>query len=358
MTEDLDGLPAPRQDRLVGGFSEHGLDAVVLGGGELVGWLTGYERYLGGPYALLVDRERKRTLLVPAYEEEVATGSAGVDAVVPFADRTLGMNLDLAGALSRRLREVVPAGALGAAGDVAGLLEGAQDVSQLVHDIRLRKDAEEVAAISEHFALALLGQRAVAEAAAPGVREIDLFSLAHSAPQSRAGRPLGFVSDLVSGPRAGAAFGPVNVASDRELEDGDALVADVLVGTAFWGDSARTTLIGDPPPQLREARDHIQAVLDGVASRLIPGTGCSEVYEWVRAEIAQRLPGWEFPHHAGHGVGASAFEDPHLIPADPTELETGMVLAVEPGAYLPGRYGVRIEDMFVVGQSGGIRLSD
>ena len=53
---------------------------------------------------------------------------------------------------------------------------------------------------------------------------------------------------------------------------------------------------------------------------------------------------------AGHGVGASAFEDPHLIPADHTLLAPGMMLAVEPGAYLRGRYGVRIEDVFIVGR--------
>lgn len=352
----IDGVSPPRLERLLEGMGERALDAVVLGGAELVGWLTGYERYLGGPYGLVVSSRGERTLLVPAYEEEVAVEAAGVDAVVPFADKTIGLNLDLAGALGKRLRELRLGQRVGAAGDASALLDGAEDIGQLVHDLRLRKDAEEVEAIGEHFELALIGQRAVSEAAVPGVSEIELFGLAHSAPQTRARRPLGFVCDLVSGPRAGAAFGPVNVASGRRLEEGDAVVADVSVGSAFWGDSARTTLVGEAPAELREAREAVQSVLDGVASRLMPGTRCSEIWEWVDSAIRERLPGWEFPHHAGHGVGASVFEDPHLIPADDTELETGMVLAVEPGAYLPGRYGARVEDIFVVGPQGGVRL--
>jgi Xaa-Pro aminopeptidase len=196
----------------------------------------------------------------------------------------------------------------------------------------------------------------VAQLAKPGVREIELFGHAHSVPQSRAARPLGFQCDLVSGPRTGAGFGPVNVAGDRELEEGDVVVSDVGVGAAFWGDTARTVFVGDPDPEVREARDHIQAVLDDVPAMLVPGRRCSQVWDLVSGAIAQRLPGWEFPHHAGHGVGASVFEDPHLIPADETELEPGMVLAVEPGAYRRGRHGVRIEDMFVVGERTGIRL--
>lgn len=357
MNGDIAGLPSPRLERLLTGLDERGLEAAVLLGAELVGWATGYERYLGGPYALLIDNAGERTLLLPAYEQQAAEEAHAVDTIVPFGDTTLGLNLDLGNALGTRLRELTAKRGVGVVSGEAGLLPNADDLSALVHDIRLRKDAQEVDAIREAFAHALLGQRAVAEAAVPGVHEIELFAIAHSAAQRHAARPLGFVCDLVSGPRTGGAFGPVNVAGGRKLEDSDVVVADVAVGSAFWGDSARTVIVGEPDGELAAARTEIQAILDRVAVTLTPGTRCSEIYRWVQSAINEKLPGWEFPHHAGHGVGASVFEDPHLIPADETTLEPGMVLAIEPGAYVPGRFGVRVEDMFVVGEHGGIRLA-
>lgn len=350
------GLPGPRVERLLAGVAGHSLDAVVLVGADLVGWATGYERYLGGPYALLIDDAGMRTLLLPAYEEGAAQEADPADAVVTFGDRTLGLNLDPQATLAVALGELANNRRVGIAGGGDGLLPGARDLSLLVHDVRLRKDAEELAAISAAFALALVGQRAVTEAAVPGVTEIELFGLAHSAAQREAARPLGFVSDLVSGPRTGRGFGPVNVAGGRRLEEHDVVVADVAVGSAYWGDTARTTIVGEPDGDVISARTEIQTILDAVPAQLTPGRACSDVYRWVRSAITERLPGWEFPHHAGHGVGVSAFEDPHLIPTDDTPLEPGMVLAIEPGAYLPGRFGVRIEDMFVVGDRAGIRL--
>ncbi len=348
---------APRLERLSAGARDRAVDAIVLFGAELVGWSVGYERYLGGPYALIISSEGERTLVVPAYQADAAAEAQVADQVVSFADTTLGLNLDLMTPLLERVRELVGRWRVGAAGDGAAELAPDEDLSELVRQVRLCKDAQELAAISQAFGWALSGQRAIAEAARPGVPEIELFGIAHAEAQRRAQRPLGFVCDLVSGPRTGAAFGPVNVAGPRELANGDVVVADVAVGSAFWGDSARTVPVGELDSELAAGRREIQAILDGVAERLVPGTPCSEVYEWVRGEIAARLSGWSFPHHAGHGVGASVFEDPHLIPSDHTPLASGMVLAVEPGAYLPGRFGCRIEDMFVVTATGGLRLA-
>ncbi len=357
MSDQVAGLPPARLERLRWGLAEHGLEAAVLFGAEAVGWATGYQRYLGGPYALVVDDSGERTLLVPAFEQEAAEEADVVDAVVPFADRTLGLNLELSRALETRLEELLSTRRVGVAGASTGCLEHVQDLSALVGHIRLCKDADELSAVRESFALALAGQRAVAEAAIAGAREIELFTLAQAEVQRKLARPAGFVCDLISGPRTGAAFGPVNVAGSRKLAGSDVVVADVAVGTAFWADSARTLIVGEADDQLLAARTAIQAVLEAVPTMLAVGTSCSAVYEQVRSAIHERLPAWEFPHHAGHGVGASVFERPHLIPTDHTPLEPGMVLAVEPGAYLPGRYGVRIEDMFIVGRDGGVPLN-
>jgi len=88
----------------------------------------------------------------------------------------------------------------------------------------------------------------------------------------------------------------------------------------------------------------------------VPGAAGSSVFEHVHTRVVEAFPGGELPHHAGHGLGLGAFEDPHLIPSDDTPFEPWMVIAVEPGVYFPGRYGARVENVFVVTPGGGIEL--
>ena len=80
------------------------------------------------------------------------------------------------------------------------------------------------------------------------------------------------------------------------------------------------------------------------------------LFAGIEAEIRAAFPDGEFPHHGGHGLGIGCFEDPHLIPSDTLPLEAGMVVAVEPGVYFPGRFGARVENVFVVTESGGVEL--
>ena len=76
----------------------------------------------------------------------------------------------------------------------------------------------------------------------------------------------------------------------------------------------------------------------------------------IAAEIARRYPSGTFPHHGGHAVGVTSFEDPHLIPADGSLLDEGMVIAIEPGVYFAGRFGVREEDNYLVTSAGGVDM--
>jgi Xaa-Pro aminopeptidase len=76
------------------------------------------------------------------------------------------------------------------------------------------------------------------------------------------------------------------------------------------------------------------------------------------ARVKAAFPHGELPHHGGHALGLTSFEDPHLIPSDATALESWMVIAVEPGVYVPGRFGARVENVFVVTPDGGVELRD
>jgi Xaa-Pro aminopeptidase len=78
----------------------------------------------------------------------------------------------------------------------------------------------------------------------------------------------------------------------------------------------------------------------------------------MRDRVLTLRPEGEFPHHGGHGVGLSVFDDPHVIPTDEQQLENWMVLALEPGVYLPRRFGVRRENLYLVTPRGGIELTE
>ena len=131
---------------------------------------------------------------------------------------------------------------------------------------------------------------------------------------------------------------PIHVAGQRAVEAGDIVIADVVVrSNGYWGDSAETHAVG-ASAEGAEARALLLDVLEEARTMLVPGAAGSSVFEHVHTRVVEAFPGGELPHHAGHGLGLGAFEDPHLIPADDTPFEPWMVIAVEPGVYFPGRF--------------------
>ena len=127
--------------------------------------------------------------------------------------------------------------------------------------------------------------------------------------------------------------------------------------TATGATRPRRTSVGENP-DAEAARADALGVLEQARTELVPGATGAEMFANMHARIVEALPGGELPHHGGHALGLTGFEDPHLIPADTTPFEPWMVLAVEPGVYFPGRYGARVENVFVVTPEGGIELRD
>jgi Xaa-Pro aminopeptidase len=114
----------------------------------------------------------------------------------------------------------------------------------------------------------------------------------------------------------------------------------------------RTVFLGKPKPQERHA---YQAVLEGqeaAVNAIAAGKSCAEVDEAARSILRREGLGEAFTHSTGHGVGLEIHEAPRVGASQSTRLEAGMVVTIEPGVYLPGQFGIRIEDMVAVTRTG------
>lgn len=221
---------------------------------------------------------------------------------------------------------------------------------QQVEKIRWIKDPTEIEDIKKAAEIADEAFGHILDYIKPGVRESEIaLELEYFMRRQGAEKPA-FDTIIASGPRAAL---PHGVASDKEISTGDFIVMDY--GAVFGGyhsDMTRTVVVGRPDPKQAEIY-HIVLDAQGKALQSIkPGVKCSTVDFAARSLITTAGFGANFGHGLGHSVGLEIHEKPVLAPKDETILEPGMVLTVEPGVYLPGRFGVRIEDLVLVSTKG------
>jgi D-alanyl-D-alanine dipeptidase len=155
---------------------------------------------------------------------------------------------------------------------------------------------------------------------------------------------------VASGPNAAS---PHHEPGDRTLEVGDALVLDfggVLDG--YCSDTTRTVAVGEPSAQLIEVHAVVRDAQASARATVRPGIQIREVDRAARAVIDAAGYGDRFFHRTGHGIGIEVHEPPYAAEDDATVLEPGMTFSVEPGIYLEGLLGVRIEDIVVVTTDG------
>ena len=359
--------PPHRLERLRAWMEEQRLDCAVALGADNVNHLCGYWRYFGGPSALVLGRDGEQTLVVMLDEVPIAEQLSDADRVVGYGKRGFGFDLDpIAGLVDTvsAVPAVARADRIGVASElpgadarlVAAISASVTDAGSALHRIRLVKDWDELEKIGAAYELCWIGQEAVASGAVPGASEIELFTAAQSTAQIASGGPIEFICDLLSGSATADVCCPVHVAGPRRLEPGDPVVADVVVRSGgYWGDTAATYAVGNNS-DAEAARSMLFDVLERTRLELVPGATGAEIFASMHTRITEALPDGELPHHGGHALGLTSFEDPHLIPADTMAFEPWMVLAVEPGVYVEGRYGARVENVFVVTPAGGVEL--
>jgi Xaa-Pro aminopeptidase len=339
-----------RHERLRRGLDEQGCACAVLIGPSHAVYFASYSRYHSSATAVVVAEGGRRTLVVPRYELEAASEHA--DAVLAYGDEGF-LDFDWLPKLIRACRELCH-GKIGVAG--VAPFDDAVAIDDLAAAIRRVKDEDELAAMTRSVELTLGAQRRVAELAREGLSEIELFTAGLASAQNAALEPVEFVGDLLCGARTAAVAAPVEVPDAHRAGAGDPVLADIAVRAGgYWGDTTRTTIVGDNS-EVAEVVEGITSILAESGRALRPGVRACDVFERMRREILRQFPGGVFAHHAGHGIGIDVAEDPQLIPSEPMPLEAGMVLAVEPAVYFPGRFGVRVEDVYAITPEGGVRL--
>jgi Xaa-Pro aminopeptidase len=152
---------------------------------------------------------------------------------------------------------------------------------------------------------------------------------------------------------------PHHLVSDRVIVDGDMVVLDFGGILAEYGsDTTRTVHVGPPTEEEREVFDVVRAAQQAAFEAVRPGPGCQEIDRVARAVIREAGYGEYFIHRTGHGIGLTTHEPPYMVEGETRALEPGMCFSIEPGIYLPGRFGVRIEDIVTVTSDGGRRLNN
>lgn len=155
---------------------------------------------------------------------------------------------------------------------------------------------------------------------------------------------------VASGPNAAS---PHHEPTDRVIQPGEAVVCDFGGSMdGYCSDITRTVFTGQPEPELRRIYEVVaEAQAAGVRAAQV-GVTCSDIDQAARDVIKDAGFGNYFIHRTGHGIGLDVHEDPYMVSSNSAPLQPGNVFSVEPGIYIPGRYGVRIEDIVVATQAG------
>ncbi len=159
-----------------------------------------------------------------------------------------------------------------------------------------------------------------------------------------------------SGPNAAS---PHHHTGDRVIQPGDCVLFDwggSLEG--YTSDVTRTVHVGEPDPAFRRVYETVLAANQAALDAVRPGAACQDIDRAARAVIGDAGYGDAFLHRLGHGLGLDVHEEPYLVEGNTMPLAAGMVFSDEPGIYLVGRLGVRIEDAVVCTETGGMRLNE
>ncbi|MEU3981058.1 aminopeptidase P family protein [Streptomyces sp. NPDC026672] len=350
-----------RMDRAAHAAADAGLAGLLVAPGPDLVWLTGYappadtERLT----LLVLVPGRDPVLVVPTLEAPDAGKAAGAPALTlrdwtdgkdPYAltgtlltaDGSFGISDNTWALHLLRLRRTLPGTSYTALTDALPMLRAVKDGAEL--ELLAAAGAAADAAFEEIRTLPFAGRRETDVGR-------DLADLLRRFGHSRVDFTI-----VGSGPNGAD---PHHEVGDRVIRDGDMVVLDFGgLKDGYGSDTTRTVHVGEPTDEERRVHDVVRAAQEAGFRAVRPGAACQDVDRAARAVITDAGYGEYFVHRTGHGIGVTTHEPPYMIEGEERPLVPGMCFSVEPGVYLPGRFGVRIEDIVTVTEDGGRRLNN
>lgn len=223
-------------------------------------------------------------------------------------------------------------------------------------DLRMVKDGEEIEALRRAGAAIDRVHARVPEFLRPGRTEAEVAADITEAIVAEGHSEAAFVI-VGSGPNGAD---PHHECSDRELAPGDIVVVDIggPVEPGYNSDCTRTYSLGQPAADVAEQYAVLQRAQAAAVAAVRPGVTAEQVDAAARDVLAQAGLGEYFVHRTGHGIGLSVHEEPYIVAGNTLPLAEGMAFSVEPGVYLPGRWGARIEDIVIVTAGGALPVNN
>lgn len=356
---------AERVSRAAAGTAAAGLDAMFIGVGSDLRYLTGYEAMPLERLTVLVLRAgRDPLVVVPRLERGAAEAGLRTPLQIVTWDETddpyaIAVSDLRAGRIA--VSDTMLAMHLLRLQSTLGPSVECSLASAVLRELRMIKDPDEIALLrlAARAADRVVGQ--IAAGRLVGRTEADVAAEVRERLIAE-GHEEAHFAIVGSGPNSAS---PHHEASDRVIEAGEPIVLDIGGTLGGYGsDITRTLWVtgGDPGRGPDERFRHLFAILRSAqeaATRAVrPGLACSAVDAAARAPIEAEGYGEAFFHRTGHGIGLEGHEDPYLVAGNDQPLRAGMAFSVEPGIYLPGEYGARIEDIVVCGEEGPLVLNE
>jgi Xaa-Pro aminopeptidase len=355
---------AERADRVRSRMAAAGVDVLLLSVGPDLPWLTGYTAMpLERLTMLVLPRDGDATLVVPRLEAPRVTERPDVFALRPWAETEdpVALVAGLVGPAAAvavgdhtwarfvlDLQAALPAARFSKAGLVTGPLRAVKDAAEIEALRRAADAVDRIAADLQAGKIPLLGRTEADISADLGRRIVD-----------EGHQHVNFAIVAV-GENAAS---PHHEAGDRVVRPGDVVLCDFggtmldADGVGYCSDITRCVHVGEPPAEVADAYAVLHEAQRAAAAAATVGTPCEAVDAAARDVIAAAGYGDRFIHRTGHGIGVEEHEDPYIVEGNATALVPGHAFSIEPGIYVPGRFGLRLEDIVVAAEPGPDELN-